>query len=71
MPDTDPGLDVTCPNCAWKLRYVTTDRTEGDEKLTHFYHCHTHGRWRLDPNGIFHPLQQHFDEPDGSNRMTG
>ena len=65
MPDTDPGLDVTCPNCAWKLRYVTTDRTEGDEKLTHFYHCHTHGRWRLDPNGIFSSL------PSGPGGVTG
>ena len=47
---TDPGLPVNCPSCGLPLEHLSTTRDASGE--IHIYQCPTHGRFRLDAEGL-------------------
>ena len=50
--DADPGIKPNCPKCPRPLLYITS--LDG----SHYYQCPEHGGWRLDPDGLIHPVTQ-------------
>jgi len=61
VPNTNPGLELTCPRCPKRLRYITTRSADGhvhrksDRFETvanvHVYACASHGRFHMGTNG--------------------
>ena len=47
---TDPRLPVNCPSCGLPLKHLSTTREASGE--IHIYRCPTHGRFRLDGDGL-------------------
>ena len=64
MPNPDPGLDSTCPKCPCPLRYaVWKERAE-------IYECPTHGRWRLETDGLFYPYRSCLNSTNAAERRS-
>ena len=46
----DPRLPINCPSCGLLLEHLSTTREASGE--IHIYRCPTHGRFRLDAEGL-------------------